>query len=198
MKLGIIVGSTRQGRQTAKVGAWVATAAQQVEGAEVEVLDLVDYPMPFFDEAISPRYNQNRDPHPDVQKFLDKLAEQDAYIVVTPEYNHSVPGVLKNAFDYIGYELKRKPSAVVSHGSVGGARAAMHLKEILSEGMSVPIQSAVALTGMVAMGGILDDDGNLSEDLKTNPYGPQTALNTMLNELKWYSDALSTARAASA
>jgi NAD(P)H-dependent FMN reductase len=154
------------------------------------------YPMPFFAEPISPRYNPNRDPHPDVQKWLDKLAAQDAYIFVTPEYNHSIPGVLKNALDYVGYELKRKPIAVVSHGSVGGARATMHLKEILSEAMALPIQNAVALTAMIMSGGVFDEEGNLAAELKANPYGPQVALDGLLSELKWTSDALATARTA--
>lgn len=195
MKLGIIIGSTRQGRQTIKEAKWVIQAAKQLPDTTVEVLDLQDYPMPFFAEPASPRYNPNREPDPAVQKWLDKLAEQDAYIVVTPEYNHSIPGVLKNAFDYIDFQLKRKPSAIVSHGTVGGARAAMHLKEILSEGLTVPIQNSVALAGMSDQ---IDDDGNLAEAAKANPYGPQTALGNLLAELKWYSDALSVARAKAA
>lgn len=195
MKLGIILGTTRQGRQSVKQAKWVMANAQKLDGVEVELLDLIDYPMPFFDEAVSPRYNPSRDPHPDVQKWLDKLAEKDAFIVITPEYNHSIPGILKNAFDYVGYELNRKPSAIVSHGAVGGARAAMHLKEILSEGLSVPIPKAVAMTGM---SDILDDAGTISEAALANPYGPQAALDSLLSELKWYSDALAVARSAAA
>ena len=191
MKLGIIVGTTRNNRQTPKQAAWVTANARAMDGVEVEVIDLADYPMPFFAEPVSPRYNPAREIDPTVQKFLDVLAAQDAYIVVTPEYNHSIPGVLKNAFDYVDFQLKRKPSAIVSHGTVGGARAAMHLKEILSEGMTVPIQNFVAMAGMSDM---LDDSGNLSEEVKANPYGPQGALDNLLAELKWYSDALSVAR----
>ena len=191
MKLGIIVGTTRQNRQSIKQAKWVASSAQQLESTEVTMIDLADYDMPFFAEPASPRYNPNREIHPTVQKFLDKLAEQDAYIVVTPEYNHSIPGVLKNAFDYIDFQMKRKPSAIVSHGTVGGARAAMHLKEILSESMTAPIQNAVAMAGMSDH---IDDDGNLDETVKANPYGPQAALDGLLAELQWYSDALSAAR----
>ncbi len=191
MKLGIIIGSTRQGRQTVKGAKWVASTAKKLVDVTVTVIDLADYDMPFFAEPVSPRYNPNRQVHPTVQKFLSVLVEQDAYVVVTPEYNHSIPGALKNAFDYVDFQLKRKPSAIVSHGTVGGARAAMHLKEILSEGLTVPIQNGVALAGMSEA---IDDEGNLSEALQTKPYGPQFALDNLLGELKWYSDALATAR----
>lgn len=117
MKLGIIVGTTREGRQTIKQAKWVAANAAALEDVEVSLIDLADYQMPFFAEAVSPRYNPARVIDPTVQKYLDKLAEQDAYIFVTPEYNHSIPGVLKNSFDYVDFQMKRKPSAIVSHGS---------------------------------------------------------------------------------
>lgn len=191
MKLAVILGSTRQGRQTAKQATWVVNTAQQIEGVEVELLDLNDYPMPFFAEAASPRYNPNRTIDPVAEKWLARLEAADAYIFVTPEYNHSIPGVLKNAFDYIDFQVDRKPAAIVSHGAYGGTRAAMHLKEIISESKMVAIPNAVAFSG-VSDG--IDEAGNISEALKANPYGPQAALNGLLAELKWYSDALSAGR----
>lgn len=192
MKLGIIIGTTRQGRQTVKQAKWVAKTAAGIEDAEVTVIDLKDYPMPFFDEAASPRYNPDRTPAPEVQKFLDVVAAQDAYVFVTPEYNHSIPAVLKNAFDYLTWELNRKPAAIVSHGTAGGARAAMHLKEIISEGKAVPIPNFVAFAHM--SDGI-DDDGNMSDELKQNPYGPQAGLQALLDELVWYDEVLKAGRA---
>jgi NAD(P)H-dependent FMN reductase len=192
MRLAVIVGTTRNNRQTPKQAAWVAIAAKNLADIEVEVVDLADYQMPIFDEGVSPRYNPERQVHPEAQKWMDKLASFDAYVFVTPEYNHSIPGVLKNAFDYLDWQLVRKPSAIVSHGTVGGARAAMHLKEILSEAQSLPISKFVALTHM---SNLIDDEGNLAEVEKANPYGAQTALEAMLEDLKWYSDALSAARA---
>lgn len=191
MKLAIIVGTTRVNRQTIKQAKWVYNTASELEGVEAEILDLKDYPMPFFDEPVSPRYNPNRVIEPTVQKWIDKLTEFDAYIFATAEYNHSIPGVLKNSLDYVTGELKHKPSAVVSHGTVGGARAAMHLKEILSESQSVVIPQAVAFHGISEA---LDDEGIISEEIKANPYGPQGALGGVLSELKWYSDALTAAR----
>jgi NAD(P)H-dependent FMN reductase len=191
MKLAIIVGSTRQARQTLKQAKWVAKTAQETDGINPQIIDLADYPMPFFNEPISPRYNPKREIDPSVKKWLDAIQDFDAYIFVTPEYNHSITGVLKNAIDYITTELNRKPSAIVSHGSVGGARASVQLKEILSESRSVVIPNAVAFLGLVDG---VDDQGNISSELKSNPYGPQTALNMLLTELKWYSDALAAAR----
>jgi len=191
MKLGIIVGSTRQGRQTSKQAIWVENTASQLEGVDAEIIDLADYPMPFFAEPVSPRYNPSREIDSVAKKYLDKLEEQDAYIFVTPEYNHSIPGVLKNSLDYVDWQLVRKPAAIVSHGTVGGARAAMHLKEILSEGKALPIPNFVALHGMSEA---IDDQGNLSEEQKANLYGPQAALDGLLDELKWTSDALADAR----
>ena len=194
MKLAVIVGSTRPNRQTLKQAKWVAKSAQEIEGIDAQILDLEEFPMPFFNEPMSPRYNPERQIAPEVQKWIDALASFDAYVFVTPEYNHSITGVLKNALDFVTSELNRKPSAIVSHGTVGGARAAMMLKEILSESRSVVIPQAVAF---VSMSGSIDDEGSLKEELRNADYGPQTALNGMLNELKWYSDALSEARAKS-
>lgn len=191
-KIAVIVGTNREGRQTIKQAKWVFNTAKEQLDAEVELVDLKDYPMPIFTEAISPRYNPDRHPDPIAQKWMDKLEEFDAYIFVTPEYNHSMPGVLKNSFDYLTWQLKRKPAAIVSHGTVGGARAAMHLKEVISEGQAVPIPNFVAFAHMSES---IDDDGKLSEEVKANPYGPQAALEALLSELTWYSDALSAARA---
>lgn len=191
MKLGIIIGTTREGRQTVRQAKWVLKTAQLDSDVQAELVDLADYPMPFFAEPVSPRYNPERVADAVAQKWMNKLQEFDAYVIVTPEYNHSIPGVLKNAFDYLDWQLVRKPAAIVSHGTVGGARAAMHLKEILSEAKAVPIQNSVALAGMSE---VIDENGNLDEAVASNPYGPQAALHALLEELTWYSDALGAAR----
>ncbi|MFI5271142.1 MAG: NADPH-dependent FMN reductase [Candidatus Saccharimonadales bacterium] len=196
MNLAVIIGATRQGRKTEQQAKWVFNTAKQSEDVDVELVDLRDYPMPFFDEPISPRYNPDRKIDPAVMPWLKKLEEFDAYVFVTPEYNHSIPGVLKNALDYVTWELLHKPVAVVSHGSQGGARSMTDLKEILSESRAVPIPtvSSTAISGMSEM---IDENGNLAESAKANPYGPQSGLDTLLVDLKWYSDALAVARAKS-
>ena len=194
MKLAVIAGSTREGRQTIKQAKWVVNTAMQNEDIEVELVDLANYPMPFFDEPMSPRYNQNRQIDPRALKWLNKLEEFDAYVFVTPEYNHSIPGVLKNAMDYVTWEIQRKPCLIVSHGSAGGARAAIHLKVVLSESQAVVIPGATPLA-MIGMSEQIDDNGNLTEAGKANPREPQASLEKWLDELKWYSDALAAARA---
>ena len=196
MKVAVIIGAIREGRKTPAQAWWVMKTLESMEGVEAEMVDLKDYSMPFFDEPVSPRYNPKRQIDPAAKKWLDKLAEFEAYVFVTPEYNHGVPGVLKNAIDYVDWQLNRKPAAVVSHGSAGGARAEVALKEILSESRMVPMPtvSGVAMTHMSEK---IDEDGNLSAEEKTNPYGPQSALEALLKELQWYSNALTTARAKS-
>jgi NAD(P)H-dependent FMN reductase len=194
MKLAVIAGSTRQNRQTIKQAKWAVNTAKRNEDIEVELVDLAGYPMPFFDEPMSPRYNSNRQIDSGAQKWLKKLEQFDAYVFVTPEYNHSIPGVLKNALDYVTWEIQRKPAAVMAHGSAGGARAEVNLKEILSESKAIVIPSFTPLI-MAGMREQIDDDGNLTEAGESNPRNLQATLESMLEELKWYSDALAAARA---
>jgi len=194
MKVAVIIGAVREGRKTPAQAKWVMKSLEAMDDVQAELVDLKDYPMPIFNEPVSPRYNPNRQIVPEAKKWLDKLAEFEAYVFVTPEYNHGVPGVLKNAIDYVDWQLNRKPAAVVSHGSAGGARAEVSLKEILSESRMVPM-STIPGVAMNHMSEKIDDDGNLSEEEKASPYGPQAALETLLKELKWYSDALAAARA---
>jgi len=193
MKLQIIIGTTRPNRVTERVAKWVAAEAKQLPDTTVELIDLADYPMPFLDEPMSPRFNPERKINPVAGKWVNKLSEADAYIIVTPEYNHSISGVLKNALDYVTFELVKKPATAVGHGTVGGARAIMHLKEILSESQAAITPRQVTLLGRAIEN--FDEDGNLAEALKANPHGPEFALKNLLEELKWYSDALAAARA---
>ena len=105
MKLVVIVGTIRTNRQSLKEAKWVVKAASAMDDVDTKLIDLADYPLPFFSEPMSPRYNPERKIEPAVQKWLDAVKDQDAYVFVTPEYNHSIPGVLKNAIDYITTEL---------------------------------------------------------------------------------------------
>lgn len=125
-KIAVIVGSTREGRMTDKLATWAAS--EVAKKADVEVLDLRDYPMPFFDEPISPRYNPERKPEAAVQKWLDAVAGFDGYVIVTPEYNRTMSAVLKNAIDVLDYQMDNKPVAIVAHGSTGGAQAVASLR----------------------------------------------------------------------
>ncbi|HUD06293.1 MAG TPA: NAD(P)H-dependent oxidoreductase [Candidatus Saccharimonadales bacterium] len=193
MKLQIIVGSTRPGRVTDKLAKWVANEAKNLPDSEVEIIDLAEYDMSFLDEAMSPQYNPNRKPDEVVAKFLSKLDQGDAFVLVTPEYNRSYSAVLKNALDYVAFQLRRKPVALVSHGVTGGSQAIAHLRGVLPGLQTFTTPNALYFMGRV--GEVIDEKGNLNEELKSNPMGPQAAVTKLLEDLKWYSDALATARA---
>jgi len=160
MKVQIVIGSTRPGRVTDRVAKWVAAEARNLSDTEVEVVDLADYQLPFLDEPISPQFNPNRKPSPEAQKWLDVLAKADAYVLVTPEYNRSYSAVIKNALDYIDFQFAKKPVALVSHGSTGGAQAIAHLRDVLPGLQSVTTPRATFLIGRA--GELIDESGNLS------------------------------------
>lgn len=193
MKVQVIVGSTRPNRVSEKVAKWVALEAKELTDTSVEMVDLADYDLPFLDEPISPQYNPERKPNPAAKKFLDKVNEADAYVLVTPEYNRSYSAVLKNALDYIDFQFMKKPVALVAHGSTGGAQAVAHLRGVLPGLKSFTTPTATFVMGRA--GELIDESGTLvDEEIRSNPYGPQAALKATLEELKWYSDALSVAR----
>jgi NAD(P)H-dependent FMN reductase len=190
MKLGIIVGSTRQGRQTDKLAKWAAEEVGKL--AEVEIVDLVDYPMPFLDEPISPRYNPDRTPVPEAKKWLDKIAEFDGYVFVSPEYNRTMSGVLKNAIDMLDHQMDNKPVALVAHGSTGGAQAVASLRMALPGVGAVTLPQALFFSDRV--GEAIDEAGILKEELRDNPYGPQANLKVQAETLVKYADALAKMR----
>lgn len=187
MKVQIIVGTTRQGRVTDRAAAWVAKAIEQDGKAQAEIVDLVDYPMEFFVEPGSPQYTPDRQPSVGAKKWLDKLVEADAYVIVTPEYNRAIPAVLKNALDNIDFQLSRKPVAIVSHGGVGGAFASSNLRLILPQLDAVAVPATVYMTGASQL---LNEQGELSAEVANSPYGPQTALKKVLDELYWLTEAI--------
>jgi NAD(P)H-dependent FMN reductase len=189
-KIAVIVGSTREGRMSDKLAKWVAEEVKKE--SEVEIVDLRDYPMPFFEEAISPRYNPGRTPTPEVKKWLDKVAEFDGYVLVTPEYNRSTSAVLKNALDTLDFQMDNKPVALIAHGSTGGAQAVANLRMVLPALNAVTVPQALFFSDRV--GEAIDEDGVLKAELQDNPYGPQANLKAAIESLQWYTDALKAAR----
>jgi len=189
-KIAVIIGSIRQGRVSANLAKWVAAEVAKV--ADTEIVDLRDYPLPFFDEAMSPRFNPNRTPTPEVKKWLDKIAEFDGYVIVTPEYNRSIPGVLKNALDTLGHETTNKPVAIASHGSVGGAQANASLRITLPGNGIVVIPNAVFFTDKV--GETIDEEGVLQAELREGPMSPQARLEDLATGIVAYADALKAMR----
>jgi NAD(P)H-dependent FMN reductase len=189
-KIAVIVGSTREGRQSDKLAQWATK--EIAKHADVEILDLRDYPMPFFDEAISPRYNPERKAEPRVQKWLDKVAEFDGYALVTPEYNRSTSAVLKNALDVLDYQMDQKPAALIAHGTTGGAQAVASLRMALPGVGVVSLPQALFFSDQLAAS--IDEQGELKDDIKSRPYGPQANLEAQAESLVWYADALAVAR----
>jgi NAD(P)H-dependent FMN reductase len=187
-KIGIIVGTTRQGRFADTPTGWIAAIASKHTEAEFEVVDLRDYPMPFFEEMGSPFYVP---PQNEIAlKWAAKMDSLDGYIFITAEYNHSVSGVLKNALDYAYKEFNRKPATFVAYGGTGGARAVEHLRHILAELQVASLKFPVHI-GMTEMLGIMREGKTMAD----YPYLDDTA-EKMLDELLWWTNALKNAREA--
>ena len=147
LNIKVIAGSTREGRFSDKATAWIAEEIKKQKEVVVEVLDLRDYDMPFFNESMSPSFKQEPYTNEAVARFTKKIEEGDAFVIVTPEYNHGTSGVLKNALDWVYPEWNNKPVAFVSYGSVGGARAIEQLRMNAIELQMAPIRAAVHIPG---------------------------------------------------
>jgi NAD(P)H-dependent FMN reductase len=143
-RIGIILGSTRPNRNGEQVARWVYDVASRRSDAEFELVDLRDYPLPHLDEPLPPSMGQYQNEH--TQQWADKIASFDGFVIVTPEYNHSTSGVLKNAIDYLYAEWNNKAVGFVSYGGVGGARAAEHLRLIAGELQMADVRQQVALS----------------------------------------------------
>ncbi|MCU1655570.1 MAG: NADPH-dependent oxidoreductase [Pseudonocardiales bacterium] len=183
--IGVILGSTRPGRNGEAVANWVMDIASKRDDADFDLIDLVDYPLPHLDESTLPSMGQYQRPH--TQRWAATIAKYDGYIMVTPEYNHSTSGVLKNAIDYLFAEWNNKAVGFVSYGSVGGARAAEHLRLISGELKMADVRTQVALS-------LFTDFVNFSQ---LAPGEHQVlSLNTLIDEVVAWSRALAPLRAA--
>ena len=143
LKIKIIVGSTRQSRFSDKPAHYIFSELQKIEKIEAEILDLRDYPMPFFDSPLSPIRGNGTYENNFVQKWADKINEADALIIVTPEYNHGYPAVLQNAMDVIYHEWNNKPVGFVSYGINGGANVIAQLTPVAVELKMFPISRSI-------------------------------------------------------
>ncbi|MBU1306383.1 MAG: NAD(P)H-dependent oxidoreductase [Alphaproteobacteria bacterium] len=185
-RIGIIISTTRQGRFGERVAGWVAEQAAARQDFETEIVDLRDFPLPFFDAVASPAYVPIETP--EARKWANKIAELDGYVFITAEYNHAISGVLKNAMDYLYAEPNRKPAAFVGYGAVGGARAVEQLRLIAIELDIVPLKKAVHIN-MEPLIGMLRE----GKDFADYPYLAPT-VTTMLDELSWYAHTLRAGR----
>jgi NAD(P)H-dependent FMN reductase len=143
LRIGVILGSTRPGRLGEQVADWVMDHVKERSDAEYELVDLIDHPLPHLDEPKPPSMGRYTKDH--TKKWAEVIDGFDGFVVVTPEYNHSLPGVLKNAFDYLYAEWNNKSVGFVSYGSAGGVRAVEHLRLIAGELQLADVRVAVSL-----------------------------------------------------
>lgn len=129
IRVAIVTGSTRPGRANEAVARWAFDLARQRSDATFELVDIADYKLPLLDEPVPPSMGQYSRPH--TKRWAAKIASFDAYVLVTPEYNHGISGALKNAIDYLFAEWNHKAAGFVSYGSVGGARAVEQLRLVM-------------------------------------------------------------------
>ncbi len=189
-KIAIIVSSTRPTRFADIPTAWIKAQAEARNDMDVEVLDLRDYPMPFFDEVASNAWAPSQNEV--AVKWQKKLAEFDGYVFVVAEYNRSITGALKNALDQAYVEWAHKPAGVVAYGSVGGTRAAEHLRLIAVELQMVPVRNGVHIgggdffkvhPGFGGTGNLADIAGSIEPSAKA-----------MLDDMAWWAKATMAAR----
>lgn len=184
INVGIILGSTRPGRNGEAVAKWVYELARQRTDARFELVDLLDYPLPLLDEPIPPSRGQYSKDH--TKKWAAKVETFDAYIFVTPEYNHSTSGVLKNAIDYLYKEWNNKAAGFVSYGAgASGTRAVEHLRLIMAELKIADVRSQVALS-------LFTDFENFSVFKPAEVQA--TTLNTVIDEVVAWGTAMKTLR----
>jgi NAD(P)H-dependent FMN reductase len=190
-RIAVIVGSTRPTRFADVPARWILKQAQAREDLDVELVDLREHDLPFFDEMASNMWMPSK--NPDAVRWQQTVARYDGYIFVVSEYNHSITGVLKNALDQAYKEWNRKPFTAIGYGGTGAARAIEHLRQIGVELQMVSTHAAVHIAGgdfmaIHPMGGkkpIEEIEAHLLPSAKT-----------ALDELVWWAKATITAKAA--
>jgi len=184
IKLAIIIGSTRPGRNAEAVARWVYEIAQKRKDAQFEVVDIQAFNLPLLDEAVPPSMGQYSKPH--TQAWAAKIASVDGYVFVTPEYNHAPSGALKNAIDYLYKEWNNKAAGFVSYGSAGGVRAVEQMRLIMGELQVADVRAQVMLS-------LFTDFENFSVFKPAAMHGK--SLNTMLDQVVAWAGALKGLRA---
>lgn len=183
LRIGIILGSTRPGRRGAFLAAWVLDAARQHGGADYEVIDLADHAPGNLDEPGNPTFAQYTHEH--TRAWSRVVAGFDGFVFVVPEYNHSFPGALKNAIDYIYNEWNDKAAGIVSYGGwAAGVRAAEALRLVLAEVQVATVRTQPAVNTHVGFGA----------DGYTPTAGITELVPTMLDQLLSWASALKTVR----
>jgi NAD(P)H-dependent FMN reductase len=177
LKIGIILGSTRQGRVSPQVGEWVKGIADRRGDADYEIVDISDYNLPFLGTTDGTE--------PGIAAWNQKLASLDGFVFVVQEYNHSITGALKNAIDFAREAWYNKAAGIVSYGSTGGARAAEHLRGILGEVKVADVRTHPTLSLFTDF-----ENGSVFKPQDLH----QTNMTAMLDEVIAWSGALKTIR----
>jgi NAD(P)H-dependent FMN reductase len=182
-RIGIILGSTRPNRNGEQVAHWVLEVASRRAGVHFELLDLRDYPLPLLDEPLPPSLGQYHNEH--TKQWAATIASFDGFVIVTPEYNHGIPAVLKNAIDYLYAEWNNKAVGFVSYGGTGGARAVEQLRLVAGELQLADVRQQVTLSMITEF-----------ENFRVFKPGDYNlpALNTMLDQVVSWSSALAPLR----
>jgi len=144
LKIAIITGSTRPGRQSPTVAQWVYDLATARKEASFEIVDIADYDLPLLDEPLPPALGNYTKDH--TKRWAATIASFDGYIFVTPEYNHSAPAALKNALDFLNAEWANKAAGFVSYGGALGVRAVEHLRGVMGELQIADVRGQVCLS----------------------------------------------------
>jgi NAD(P)H-dependent FMN reductase len=147
IKIGVVLGSSREHRLGERVIRWVLTGAKEVSEADFSLFDLASYRLPFFDEALAPWDNPDRRPAPNVARWLEDMASADGYVFVVPEYNLAVPAVVKNALDLLAHEADAKPTSILSYSDTfdGGVVAGHELRLVLNKLGMLPLPKTIPL-----------------------------------------------------
>jgi NAD(P)H-dependent FMN reductase len=189
-RIAVVVGSTRPTRFADKPAQWMLKQAQARDDIEVELVDLRDHPLPFFDEMASNMWMPSQ--NPEAVRWQETIARFDGYIFVVAEYNHSITGVLKNALDQAYKEWTRKPFTAIGYGAVGATRAVEHLRGIATELQMVSTHAAVHIGGGDFMA-IHHIGGNQAiEEVEAHLL---PSAKTALDELVWWAKATMAAKA---
>ncbi|MBM7568638.1 NADPH-dependent FMN reductase [Paenibacillus sacheonensis] len=183
LKIAVILGSTRPGRNGEAVARWVTDIAQKRSDASFELVDIADFNLPLLDEPIPASMGQYSKPH--TIAWSEKIASFDGYVFVTPEYNHATSGALKNAIDFLFNEWKDKAAGFVGYGGSGGSRAIENLRLIAGELHMADVRAQVGLS-------LITDFENYSV-FKPGAHQEQS-VNTMLDQVIAWSGALKTLR----
>ncbi len=193
LKILVILGSTRQGRYSEKPAHWILDQLNAAPGIDAELVDLRDWPLPFFNAPVSPSWSPGPPSDPLVAAWSAKIASADGFVLVAPEYNHGYTAVLKNALDWLYREWNQKPVAFVSYGGVGGARAVEQLRQVAVELKMAPTRTAVHVPADVFMATMKATTADTATTYSATPWIKDAATN-VIAELTWWGHALRAAR----